>query len=787
MKDRSRPGEGGSEKTNGTVDDSISPTAPVITDGMSQMEAALTTAGAGMYVFPVDHPELPHCAGIGQGHNPKTCVERGKHPVVAFSTAADINPKMIHMWWTGPPRNVGINCGKSGLVVIDEDVLGAFKRYAEEHGHKIIPTMVVRTAKGRHYYYAAPTGIQLGNEAGALKDYSIDVRAGNAYVVGPGSVHASGVAYRIEVALPPAPLPDWVVQAIKAKTNSHKGDDGVWETVGGDFDRFELPEVIEDGQRDTVLFQYASSLLARELPRGEAEILIRAAWQRCEQPPIAKDLYPLESALAKLDRYEPGRSEGYEKGGHGQDDERATFDSLVAKEAAKIRVREAARALVDASNRPPAEPFDAGTLGEILARPPQPKARIEDLVPWEAGTLITAQRKVGKTTFIGNLCRSLINGGSFLGCFKVRPVDGNVAVLNFEMPGQTLAQWYGSMQIPHDRLYLVNLRARANPLATERERADLAAILQARNTETVVYDPFGRAYTGRSQNDPGEVGAWLAELDRFTRGEVGAKDLFLTAHAGWDGERTRGASALEDWADSIITLTRDKDEDGSSARYVRAIGRDVDLEEDQLRFSRDERYLQLARTGSRKATAEKRKVEVLRAAILEIVSKQPGINGTEVEHELREAGVTFQRGDHRSVLRALVEEKKLTSTPGKNNAKLYELAQIAQASPELAHGLAGEASPVRPYRDGLATTNTGTSEVQPEVGLAAAADRTNNDHTPPPDPVFADGAVQVNLFADVPEADRTQCRDCGTVLRPHLQARGTCGPCNAKETGRGTK
>jgi hypothetical protein len=296
----------------------MSVTVPQITTGMPQLEAALALASAGMYVFPVDHPELPQCAGPKTpGHDPATCEDRGKHPAVAFSTAADINPKMIHMWWAGGPRNIGINCGRSGLVVIDEDRLGAFKRYADEHGVRIPRTLVVTTAKGRHYYFVAPADIQLGNKAGALKDYNIDVRAGNAYVVGPGSIHQTGVAYRIEVPEPPAPLPDWVVQAINAKTNSHKDTDGIWETIGDDFDRFDLPEVIKDGTRDETLFKYASSLLARELPRGEAEILMRSAWQRCEQPPQAESTYTVEEALAKLDRYEPGRSEGYEKGRDG--------------------------------------------------------------------------------------------------------------------------------------------------------------------------------------------------------------------------------------------------------------------------------------------------------------------------------------------------------------------------------------------------------------------------------------------------------------------------------------
>ncbi len=82
-------------------------------------------------------------------------------------------------------------------------------------------------------------------------------------------------------------------------------------------------------------------------------------------------------------------------------------------------------------------------------------------------------------------------------------------------------------------------------------------------------DPFGRAYTGTSQNDAGEVGAFLCGLDRFAEA-AGVSELVLTAHAGWDGERTRGSSALEDWADAVVYLTRDKENE--KLRFFRAIG-----------------------------------------------------------------------------------------------------------------------------------------------------------------------------------------------------------------------
>jgi hypothetical protein len=51
----------------------------------------------------------------------------------------------------------------------------------------------------------------------------------------------------------------------------------------------------------------------------------------------------------------------------------------------------------------------------------------------------------------------------------------------------------------------------------------------------------------------------LTGLDMFARSEVGARDLIVTTYAGWNGERSRGSAALEDRADSIITLTRAED------------------------------------------------------------------------------------------------------------------------------------------------------------------------------------------------------------------------------------
>lgn len=213
---------------------------------------------------------------------------------------------------------------------------------------------------------------------------------------------------------------------------------------------------------------------------------------------------------------------------------------------------------------------DAVELYDALEEEPTP-FRVEGLVPAEAFSALVAQAKVGKTTLIGNFARSLLTGEDFLGRFGVRPLDGNVAMMNYEMPGRTLAGWYADMGLPRGRFHLLNLRGAPNPLASDVGRGELADLLRRRDVETLILDPFGVAYTGQSQNDPQEVRAWQVALDRLVR-SAGVQDVVLAVHAGWEGGRVRGSTALKDHPDSLITLTREGD-----TRYLEAVGRDVEV------------------------------------------------------------------------------------------------------------------------------------------------------------------------------------------------------------------
>ena len=137
------------------------------------------------------------------------------------------------------------------------------------------------------------------------------------------------------------------------------------------------------------------------------------------------------------------------------------------------------------------------------------------------------------------------------------------------------------------------------------------------------------------------------------------------------GARTRGASALEDWADSLITLTRDDSEIGGGELYRRAVGRDVEVEEDRLDYDPCKSWLTLAGAGSRKLATVTRRHDDFDQIVLAAITLRPGMNGTELGRRLKEDGAAFQNGDERKAAQRLVASGKVRFESGSRNAKTY--------------------------------------------------------------------------------------------------------------------
>lgn len=168
---------------------------------MTSLDIALSLAGHGWAVFPIG---------------------KNKRPIVDAWDAVASNDadKVATLFRPYPTCAVGIVCGRvSGLFVVDVDSADPSHPIHE----RMDPTLTVQTPSGGfHYYYAMPEGTEdddvLRNTQKAkecLGHLDVDTRGIGGYVVGPGSTTAGGT-YEILCDVEPAPIPTWVLEAMRA-------------------------------------------------------------------------------------------------------------------------------------------------------------------------------------------------------------------------------------------------------------------------------------------------------------------------------------------------------------------------------------------------------------------------------------------------------------------------------------------------------------------------------------------------------------------------------------------
>lgn len=153
------------------------------------LSAALAAAERGWMVVPGRPGEKrPYTSGDGWG--------------------ASSDPEQIRRWWaTWPDALVGINVGRSGLIVVDIDVhdedangfqsIGRLCEGLRQPGDWLDNlSLVSRSGSGgRHHLFRAPDGVDFSRrKIGWLP--GVDVLAGDSYLVLPPSPHPSGVEYQ---------------------------------------------------------------------------------------------------------------------------------------------------------------------------------------------------------------------------------------------------------------------------------------------------------------------------------------------------------------------------------------------------------------------------------------------------------------------------------------------------------------------------------------------------------------------------------------------------------------
>jgi hypothetical protein len=268
----------------------------------------------------------------------------------------------------------------------------------------------------------------------------------------------------------------------------------------------------------------------------------------------------------------------------------AERDSLSARELAKIKFHEMEFALEGT-------PTPAISLTNLLAQKVQStKWAIEDLLIMFGKVFLAAKAKSGKTTMSMSLLKSLADGDDFLGRFKVNPVEGRIGYMNLELTEPQMQEWVGRQEIKnHDRIHFWNLRGKANPFRSANSRNHLIEEIRSLGIKTLIIDTFSKIFPGEANNNS-EVNRFLAMLD-LTLDKAGVEQLIMLVHAGNDGSKIRGATALTDHPDGIWYLA--SDEEGN--RFFNAIGRDVSVPEGQLIYEAD--TSKLTYTGSSKKLA----------------------------------------------------------------------------------------------------------------------------------------------------------------------------------------
>ena len=194
----------------------------------SRLDEALALLELGFHLLPVHTIRNGQCSCEGKVPGCKP----GKHPagllVKRGHLGASNSPTRISEWWTEmPDANIGIACGPSGLIVIDEDPRdGGDETLANLKlaGSSLPDTATARTGDGHHYFYRRPEGVPVKDgDLGAGVQLKI-----SGYVVAPPSAHHSGRNYEWEHGSSPfegvqiADAPDWLVELLRAQKSASR-------------------------------------------------------------------------------------------------------------------------------------------------------------------------------------------------------------------------------------------------------------------------------------------------------------------------------------------------------------------------------------------------------------------------------------------------------------------------------------------------------------------------------------------------------------------------------------
>lgn len=156
---------------------------------------------------------------------------------------SSVSHATIAAWWQARPwMNIGVDCGKSGLVVVDcdtgkgDDGLHGLERLediaVEQGRHSDLDARTHTTPSGGvHLVWSALDDLPISNSAGQIAP-GVDVRALGGYILAPPSA-VNRAYYRTIDSRRPEPLPRWLAELCNTRTTPARSSDPDADIIAG--------------------------------------------------------------------------------------------------------------------------------------------------------------------------------------------------------------------------------------------------------------------------------------------------------------------------------------------------------------------------------------------------------------------------------------------------------------------------------------------------------------------------------------------------------------------------
>jgi len=540
-------------------------------------------------------------------------VARAKKPAIPWApymlNRAD--EQTIQQWYTSSSgHGIGIVCGhvSNQLLVLDVESEDAWLRLldtvrlgADQELLDLIETssLSITPSGGRHLlmhlHYNTPPGTVLARTAAG--NVLIETRGQGHYIVAAGSpehVHPTGILYRWDRYIDPESRALWsgphVHQILTIAQSQHchvpqaQRSDPVTR-VPGETGATDAPGQVYNarGSWDTLLTEAGWTLVST---RGESQYWrrpgkrdgISATVGHCRNDKAEPLMYVFSSSASHL---EAGRAyslfaarTAMRHGGDYGDCARALYRDGYKSEqvTATLRVSSPDTAtssvegvVVTESTPDPVRRHPDGRERRYLLTSELP--RVDPAMNWlwygsirrGAATMISAHPKVGKTTLISHLLRSLQDGGEFLG-LTTQPA--RVLVLT-EEDGPTIAERADIIGIgDHVAWYVRPFTSRPTMVEWREWVAATVRDCIDHRADLLIVDTLMRNMPLRDENNATEIDDALLPLWKLMETGVAIVVIHhLKKGGGPEGTGARGSSALMAWPEVTFELSRTNPDD----------------------------------------------------------------------------------------------------------------------------------------------------------------------------------------------------------------------------------